>query len=120
MNKNFPKWILFLAIPCVIVAAGYFALMQYYKENIPYGTWINGIYCTGMTYDDVAKKLLETSDYEVRIEVVDKEGNVYNITPDASTYTLSYRENLEEQVASFGARGLFSEKEITHNPTITI
>ena len=59
MKKIIQKCLLFLAVPCILLAAGYWGLMYYYKQNIPYGTWVNDIYCTGMSYDEVADKLLE-------------------------------------------------------------
>lgn len=118
MNKKFPKWILFLAIPCVLLAAGYLALMQYYKINIPYGTWINDIYCTGLSYDEAAELLLKGCEYELAIDVVDDEGVVHHLAPDASLYTLSFRENLDSIVAEYGLRGLFTEKKIYLEPNI--
>lgn len=120
MKRKFPKWILFLAIPCVLVAAGYFALMQYYKGSIPYGTWVNNIYCTGMSYDEVAELLLENNTYFPEIDVMDKDGKVYHLVPDKETYSLSYKENLEKEIASYGAAKLFTEKHITLTPKVTV
>ena len=45
--------------------------MQYYKVNIPYGTWVNDMYCTGFTYDEVADQLLMLDDTAVKILVTD-------------------------------------------------
>lgn len=120
MNKKFPKWIIFLAIPCVLAAAGYFALMQYYKVNIPYGTWINDMYCTGFTYDEVAERLLAQDDTIVKIEVTDYNGKTHVIMLEKDLYTVSYKEPMMEAVAAFGAVGLFAEKTIFVEPVITI
>ena len=120
MNKKFPKWILFLAIPCVLVAAGYFALMQYYKVNIPYGTWVNDMYCTGLTYDEVAEYLLMQDDTVVEIEIIDCDGKIHDITLEKDLYTVSYEDALKEAVASFGAAGLFTEKSVYVEPEVTV
>lgn len=120
MNKKFPKWIIFLAIPCVLVAAGYFALMQYYKVNIPYGTWVNDMYCTGLTYDEVAEHLLAQDDTVVEIEVTDCDGKIHDITLEKDLYTVSYEESLKESIASFGAAGLFTQKSVYVEPVVTV
>lgn len=120
MNRKFPKWILVFAIPCVLLVAGYFALMQYYRVNIPYGTWINDIYCTGMTYDEAAEALLADFDYVVELDVKDDKGKTHHFEPDSDIYTLSFREGLEDIVADYGINGLFSEKYIYLEPSVQI
>ena len=120
MKRKFLKWILFLAIPCAFLAAGYLLLIQYYKTNIPYGTWINGVYCTGLSYETVAEKLLAQSDYKVEITVTDLDGETYYLQPEETLYRLSYRDGLEDLVASYGAAGLFTEKYIVQKPQIII
>ena len=120
MNKKFPKWILFLAIPCILLAAGYFALMQYYKVNIPYGTWINDMYCTGYTYDEVAEQLASQYDKVVKLEVTDCDDKKHIITLERDLYTISYEEPMKKAISEFGAMGLFTEKSIYVEPVITI
>ena len=116
MKKIIQKCLLFLAVPCILLAAGYWGLMYYYKQNIPYGTWVNDIYCTGMSYDEVADKLLEQDQKSLELDVIDKDGNVYHLEPDREVYTVSYREGLEKAIASYGAAGLFTEKFIIQTP----
>ncbi|MBO5347398.1 MAG: hypothetical protein J6A45_04620, partial [Lachnospiraceae bacterium] len=116
--KKFPKWILILAVPCILVAIGYFALMQYYQVNIPYGTWINDVYCTGMTYEEVGALLLEKDDSTVALEVLDIDDKLHVLTLDADVYQLSYKESLKQAAASFGAMELFKEKSIWVKPTV--
>ena len=116
MNKIIQKCVLFLAVPCILLATGYGALMYYYKLSIPYGTWVNDIYCTGMSYEEVAEKLLEQDQTVLAIDVIDKEGNVYPLAPGRELFTVSYAEGLDKAIASYGAVGLFTEKFITHIP----
>lgn len=120
MNKIIKKLLFIVAIPCVLLAAGYFALLQYYRNNIPYGTWINGIYCTGLTYEEAAEKLAGQNDSTVALDVIDIEGRVHHLTPAPENYTLSYGEGLEKTVAFYGAKGLFAEKNITQPATVRI
>lgn len=116
MNKIIQKCILFLAISCILLAAGYCALMYYYKINIPYGTWVNDIYCTGMSYEEVADKLLSQDQTRLEMDIIDKDGNIYHLVPERELYTVSYKEGLDKAIASYGAVGLFTEKHITHTP----
>ena len=120
MNKRFPKWILFVAIPCVLAASGYFALIQYYKANIPYGTWVNNIYCTGYTYDEIAETLLSMDKTVVDIEVIDCDGKSHMINPEKEIYSISYEKPLQEAVISLGAAGLFSEKKLQIEPVVSV
>ncbi len=120
MNKKFPKWILFLMIPCVLMATGYFALMQYYKQNIPYGTWVNDIYCTGYTYEDAAEQLYAKDKIVVEIEAIDCDDVTHMIKLTEDLFSASFEQPLREAVASFGASGLFTDKKITIEPLISI
>ena len=69
------KWIKILSIllMTVIVMPGliYLGLAIYYQDSFMYGTWINGIYCTGKTVDEVNQELIST--YEQK--------DVYVVTP---------------------------------------
>ena len=62
------KWIkkLSLIMMTVIALPGliYLGLAIYYQESFMYGTWINGIYCTGKTVQEAAKELTENFEYE--------------------------------------------------------
>lgn len=120
MKKFYIKCGIFLLISGLAVLFGYFGLRLYYKNNIPYGTWINGIYCTGLKYDEAAEQLLAESDQVVEIDILDGNGQTHHIILDEKLYTLSYREGLEDLVASKGVSGLFSEAYFTQEPNIHI
>lgn len=120
MNKLIQKCVLFLAIPCILAAIGYLALMFYYKHNIPYGTWVNDMYCTGLSYEEVVQKLLEQDETVVEIDVIDLNGIVHHLKPEAEVYKVSYEEGLSKAIASHGAVGLFKEKYITQPAEVEI
>ena len=63
------KWMkrLSLLLMTVIVLPGliYLGLAIYYQDSFMYGTWINGIYCTGKTVKEAAEELTESFEYDV-------------------------------------------------------
>lgn len=119
MNK-ITKILLLVAIPCVLVTAGYFALRYYYQMKIPYGTWVNNIYCTGMSYEEAADLLLEGQNHNIELEIIDCDGAVYLLKPASDTYSISYTEGLAEKIISYGANGLFTEKYIEQDYTVLV
>ena len=92
------KWIKMLSIPLMtfIILPGliYLGLAIYYQDSFMYGTWINGIYCTGKTIEEVEIELVENFEYE----------NLYVITPqdvevietDALGFQYDFKSALEE------------------------
>lgn len=119
ISKCIQKCMLVIAGICVVVAAGYFALICYYKIRIPYGTWINDIYCTGMTCKEAETVLLEQDETKVWIDVVFSDQESYILVLPKETYTASFS-GLEKRLASYGAVGLFREKYITQYPKINV
>lgn len=69
------KWMksMFLLLTILIILPGliYLGLAIYYQDSFMYGTWINGIYCTGKTVSEAAKELEKNYEYDV----------VYVVTP---------------------------------------
>lgn len=51
----------------------YFAMAFYYRNGFSYGTWINGIYCTGKTIEEVNEELKAVTRIE-DFRIVDKDG----------------------------------------------
>ena len=47
-----------------VLAAFYIGLSVYYGNVFCYGTWVNGIYCTGKTVAQVNEELQEEEVYE--------------------------------------------------------
>lgn len=41
----------------LVLLAGFLALGMYYRNNFPVNTWINGVYCTGKTIEQVGGEL---------------------------------------------------------------
>lgn len=57
MKKFFRVTILFLLMGLLLILGGFLGLTLYYKDNFPVNTWINGVYCTGKTVEQVNEEL---------------------------------------------------------------
>ncbi len=117
MKSKLLKAICILAIPAILALAGYMALLRYYQLKIPYGTWVNDIYCTGKTYDEAAELLFSANEYVPKMNVVDAKGNSYTFVLPEDVYELSYRDGLENSIKK---ESVFYEKFIEIEPTLFI
>lgn len=97
--------VLLLVLMCglLILLIGGLALGFYYQNNFPVNTWINGVYCTGKTIDEVNAELIgQTAASDVIL--VDAEGKEWTLEPEAIGLRADYREALQKyltQHASF-------------------
>lgn len=84
-------------ITCVLLATAgiYFGLSGYYSERFCYGTWINGIYCTGKTVPEVNEELIALETYD-EITVTDRNNDSYVVQLDEIEYSMDYTEVLRE------------------------
>ena len=73
----------------------YFGLAGYYSERFCYGTWINGIYCTGKTVEEVNHELIQMETYDT-ITVIDRNNSGYDISLEEIEYSMDYSDALSE------------------------
>lgn len=94
MRRNIFKGIL-LGVSIILVSTMgmYLGLVHYYKGGFSYGTWINGIYCTGKSVNEVNEELLKECHYE-GLTVTDRGGKSYTILPEDVGLTFDYQEAL--------------------------
>lgn len=59
MKKFFRFLVRSLFFGIFIILAAFFSLVLYYRNNFPVNTWINGIYCTGKTVEQVNEELVK-------------------------------------------------------------
>lgn len=59
MKKLFRTLVLFLSVGLFLCMTGVLLLALYYRNNFPVNTWINGIYCTGKTVEQVNEELIQ-------------------------------------------------------------
>ena len=106
---------IFLLGGLAVGAALFFALAMYYRNNFPVNTWINGVYCTGKTVEEVNAELISAQEAS-SLYVVDADGASWEIamsaadvrpdfTAELKTYlkqnaTFYWLENLRKSVQS--------------------
>lgn len=82
---------------CIIIlftAGMYLGLSWYYVDEFSYNTWINGIYCTGKSVEEVNQELQQAYVY-AGLAIRDDEGNSYLIAADTIGCRFDFRESLE-------------------------
>lgn len=92
--------LLTILIGMLFMFLGYFLLAFYYRTGFSLNTWINGIYCTGKSVEEVNSELLLQTKAPM-IQVTDKEGKTYNIDLKDAGYEADYltalKRYMEEQ-----------------------
>ena len=78
----------------VSLMATYIGLAIYYHNAFAYGTWINGVYCTGRSISDVNKELAKGFSYE-GVTIHDKDGNTFQIAAEEIGYQFDFAKALE-------------------------
>ncbi|MBQ7767205.1 MAG: L,D-transpeptidase family protein [Lachnospiraceae bacterium] len=94
MKKGFIAVIL-SAVVLLGLTGVYFGLAGYYSERFCYGTWINGIYCTGKTVEEVNHELIQMETYDT-ITVIDRNNSGYDISLEEIEYSMDYSDALSE------------------------
>lgn len=74
---------------CFVLFAGYFLLAFYYRQGFAVNTWINGVYCTGRSVEEVNSELLSQVEAPIVI-ITDRDGNVYEISLTDADYQEDY------------------------------
>ncbi len=104
MKKAIKILILIPLCGLLLLLAGFLALTLYYRDHFPVNTWINGIYCTGKTLEEVNAELIAQTELPV-IRIKDAQGQEWEIAPEkvglAADYTASLREYLRTHTAGF-------------------
>ncbi len=85
-----------LTILCMIFVTlgGFLALTWYYGRTFVVNTWINGIYCTGMTVEEVNSEL--TRNVEIpELTIIDGEGHSWPLDLSLADYRVDYTDSLQ-------------------------
>lgn len=94
MNKWIRVFVLILLCGMLVVLCGGLALGMYYRKNFPVNTWINGVYCTGKTIEEVNAELVEQTVLP-QITIVDGEGEEWFLEADSVELKPDYRKALK-------------------------
>lgn len=73
---------------------GYLGLAYYYKDGFSYGTWINGVYCTGKSIDEVSEELLLREGVYKGLTVTDRDGKSFDILASDVNFSLDFKNPL--------------------------
>ena len=123
MNKNICKIIIISIVAMLILFAGsYLFISSYYQDNFVMNTWINGVYCTGKSVEEVNTELLtdvkapciQIQGAKGQINTIDLSDANYNEDLKASLY--NYRKS---QNAFLWMKHLFEEQHLELIPTTT-
>ena len=94
-SKNIVRSISIVIIILIFILLGiYIALSEYYKDGFSYGTWINGIYCTGKSVEEVNEELLKHCTYN-GLTVYDKDGNTFAIEAADIDFGFDFKKSLQ-------------------------
>lgn len=94
MKRILKHMAVILGIATVSLMATYVGLAVYYHNAFIYGTWINGIYCTGRSIQEVNDDLVKDFTYD-GVTVVDKNGERYVISAEEISYQFDFKKALE-------------------------
>lgn len=94
MKKTTKRLVLAVLLFLLLLLTGYFILAFYYREGFSVNTWINGVYCTGKTVEEVNSELLLRTEAP-NIVIVDREGTEHTISLAEADYQADYSNVLE-------------------------
>lgn len=95
MKKNVLKGIGIGSSVIVLSLIGmYLGLAQYYSKGFSYGTWINGVYCTGKSINDINAELLKKCNYE-GLTIIAHDGKSYEVLSEDVDLAYDYTETLQ-------------------------
>ena len=105
----------------VILAGIYLGMACYYADRFCYGTWINGIYCTGKTVEEVNQELILNAPYE-SIAVIDRNQQKYVLMLSEiecrTDYTVSLRQIKTKQPSLKWLKYYFSHENHEITPEV--
>lgn len=90
MNKLIKRMFFLLGILCLTL---YLGIAYFYKDVFIVNTWINGIYCTGKSVEEVNSELLLHTKAPF-LTIVNEEGRAEQINMAEFSYKEDYMENL--------------------------
>lgn len=94
MKRLLKHMAVILGLVSISLMGTYVGLAVYYHNAFIYGTWINGIYCTGRSIQEVNDDLVKEFSYE-GVTAEDKDGNRYTISAEEISYQFDFKKALE-------------------------
>ena len=95
MKRKLFVFLGFMILLLVLMLCGYITLAIYYREGFSFNTWINGVYCTGKSIEEVNLEL-QSKVESPNISIFDIDGNAYQLPLDEIRYASDYTQSLQE------------------------
>lgn len=93
MKKTLKYVLVIIMILLVMMLAIYLSLSVYYRKGFSFNTWINGVYCTGKSVNEVNEELLAQYEYG-GFSVYDQTGKKHLITAQDIDLSYDYQDSL--------------------------
>lgn len=104
MRKFFQIVLLFLLTGLLLILGGFLGLVLYYRNNFPVNTWINGVYCTGKTVEQVNKELARQTEVPM-VTIVDQNGESWQfdmaLADGRADYTAALKDYLRKNATFY-------------------
>lgn len=82
----------------LLILGGFLGLGLYYKDNFPVNTWINGVYCTGKTVEQVNEELALQTEIPM-VTVVGLDGEICQLDMRQADGRADYTAALEDYLS---------------------
>lgn len=96
MKKKSKYIVIAILCPVIVACVCYVGIAFGYQDAFLPGTWINGVYCTGMDISEVEKSLLEEESVEESFRVLNNGVTVAVIPFTDIDFSVSYETQLQE------------------------
>ncbi len=96
----YSKIIRIVLLLSILVLIGIYVLLGlYYSDGFAYGTWINGVYCTGKSVQEVNELLKQSCNYS-KIKIYDKNGKYLEINTEDINYRFDFTNELDKYIGN--------------------
>lgn len=85
----------------LLTLSGFLALTWYYSRTFVINTWINGVYCTGMTVEEVNSELVRTAEIPELI-IIDSQGQRWPVDLAQADFRVDYTDSLQQYLRRSG------------------
>lgn len=79
----------------LVTLGGFLALTWYYGRTFAVNTWINGVYCTGKTVEEVNSELMQSAE-PPEVTIIDDQGQSWPLDLSLADYRMDYTDSLQE------------------------
>lgn len=95
MKKTLRICLLTLLGLTFVTLGGFLALTWYYGRTFAVNTWINGVYCTGKTVEEVNSELMQSVEIP-ELTIIDDQGQSWELDLSLADYRVDYTDSLRE------------------------